>query len=57
VRNQRSAADETVRFAIGGTAHQINLSTKNATAFRRKPAPFNPSWLNLAISSGDGRAA
>jgi hypothetical protein len=25
-------ADETVRFAIGGTAYEIDLRTKNATA-------------------------
>jgi Lsr2 len=33
-------ADETIRFAFGGTVYEIDLSTKNATAFRAKLAPF-----------------
>jgi hypothetical protein len=33
-------ADETIRFAIGGTGYEIDLSKKHATAFRRKLAPF-----------------
>jgi len=33
-------ADETVRFGLGGTDYEIDLSTKNANAFRRKIAPF-----------------
>jgi Lsr2 len=33
-------ADETVRFAIGGAQYEIDLSTSNATAFRRQLAPF-----------------
>ena len=33
-------ADETVRFGLGGTEYEIDLSKKNATAFRRKIAPF-----------------
>jgi hypothetical protein len=33
-------ADETVRFAVGGTEYEIDLSTKNATAFREQLAPF-----------------
>jgi hypothetical protein len=33
-------ADETVRFGLGGTGYEIDLSTKNATAFRRQLAPF-----------------
>jgi len=33
-------ADETVRFAIGGTSYEVDLSTANATAFRRQLAPF-----------------
>ena len=33
-------ADETVRFAFGGTDYEIDLSAKNATAFRKKLAPF-----------------
>jgi hypothetical protein len=33
-------ADETVRFRIGGNDYEIDLSNKNATAFRRQLAPF-----------------
>jgi hypothetical protein len=33
-------AEETVRFGLGGTEYEIDLSTKNATAFRRQLAPF-----------------
>jgi hypothetical protein len=33
-------ADETVRFGLGGTGYEIDLSTKNATAFRAQLAPF-----------------
>ena len=33
-------ADETVRFGLGGTEYEIDLSTKNADAFRRQLAPF-----------------
>ena len=33
-------ADETVRFGIGTGEYEIDLSTKNARAFRRRLAPF-----------------
>jgi Lsr2 len=33
-------ADETVRFAIGGTEYEIDLSKKNARKFRKRLAPF-----------------
>jgi hypothetical protein len=33
-------ADETVRFGIGGVEYEIDLSKKNAAAFRRKLAPY-----------------
>lgn len=33
-------ADETVRFGLGGTEYEIDLSRKNAAAFRRQLAPF-----------------
>jgi hypothetical protein len=33
-------ADETMRFGVGGTAYEIDLSKKNAAAFRRKLGPF-----------------
>jgi Lsr2 len=33
-------ADETVRFGVDGAEYEIDLSTKNAAAFRRKLALF-----------------
>src|SRR5215470_20165684 len=33
-------ADETVRFGLGGTEYEIDLSKKNAGAFRKLLAPF-----------------
>jgi Lsr2 len=33
-------ADETVGFGLDGAEYQIDLSKKNATAFRRQLAPF-----------------
>ena len=33
-------ADETVRFGLGGTDYEIDLSTSNATAFRAQLEPF-----------------
>jgi hypothetical protein len=33
-------AEETVRFAVGGTAYEIDLNKKNARAFRKQLAPF-----------------
>ena len=33
-------ADETVRFGLDGTAFEIDLSSKNARAFRKQLAPF-----------------
>jgi hypothetical protein len=33
-------AEETVRFGLGGSEYEIDLSKKNATAFRRQLAPF-----------------
>ncbi len=33
-------AEETVRFGIGGVEYEIDLSNRNAAAFRRKVAPF-----------------
>src|SRR5262249_19358936 len=33
-------ANETVRFGLGGAQYEIDLSTKNARAFRRQLAPF-----------------
>jgi hypothetical protein len=33
-------ADETMRFAVGGTQYEIDLNKKNARAFRKQLAPF-----------------
>lgn len=33
-------AEETVRFGLGGAEYEIDLSVKNAAAFRRQLAPF-----------------
>jgi hypothetical protein len=44
-------ADETVRFGIGGSEYEIDLSTKNAAAFRRKLAPF----IDHARQAGRGQ--
>ena len=33
-------ADETLRFAIGGSEYEIDLSKKNAKTFRKRLAPF-----------------
>jgi hypothetical protein len=33
-------ADETMRFAIGGSQYEIDLSEKNARTFRKGLAPF-----------------
>ena len=33
-------AEETVRFAVGGTDYEIDLNKKNAAAFRKQLAPF-----------------
>ena len=33
-------ADETMRFAVGGTAYEIDPNKKNARAFRKQLAPF-----------------
>ena len=33
-------ADETVRFGVGGTEYEIDLSAANAAVFRQKLAPF-----------------
>ena len=33
-------ADETLRFGLGGSKYEIDLSKKNASRFRRQLAPF-----------------
>ena len=44
-------ADETVRFAIDGTAYEIDLSKRHARALRRKLEPF----ISHARRAGRGR--
>jgi hypothetical protein len=34
------AADETVKFSLGGKEYEIDLNTKNAARFRSQLAPF-----------------
>ena len=46
-------ADETVRFGLGGTDYEIDLSKKNANAFRRQLAPF----IEHARKAGRGSGA
>lgn len=45
-------ADETVRFGVEGTDYEIDLSAKNASAFRKKLAPF----IEHARRAGRGQA-
>ncbi len=33
-------ADETIRFGLGGSDYEIDLSKKNAATFRKKVAPY-----------------
>jgi hypothetical protein len=44
-------AAETVRFGVDGLEYEIDLSNKNATAFRRKLAPF----IDHARKAGRGQ--
>ncbi|HEY5989117.1 MAG TPA: Lsr2 family protein [Streptosporangiaceae bacterium] len=44
-------ADETVRFGFGGAEYEIDLSTKNATAFRKQITPF----IDHARKAGRGQ--
>ena len=44
-------ADETVRFGVDGSEYEIDLSTKNAVALRRKLAPF----IDHARKTGRGQ--
>jgi hypothetical protein len=44
-------ADETVRLGVDGAEYEIDLSKKNAAAFRRKLAPF----IDHARKAGRGQ--
>ena len=52
-------ADETVRFGLDGAEYEIDLSKKNATAFRRQLAPFteHARRAGLAQRRRPGRTA
>src|SRR5215471_17153532 len=45
-------ADETVRFGLGGSEYEIDLSKKNASTFRKQVAPF----IERARKAGRGQA-
>lgn len=47
-------ADETVRFGVGSTSYEIDLSAKNAAAFRKQLAPFVKHARSTARDSGAG---
>ena len=49
-------ADETVRFGIAGAEYEIDLSNKNATAFRRSSHPSSNMPARPAGNSAAGRA-
>jgi nucleoid-associated protein Lsr2 len=44
-------AGETVRFGFGGAEYEIDLSTKNAAAFRKQVSPF----IDHARKAGRGQ--
>src|SRR5216684_8163143 len=44
-------AEETVRFGLGGAEYEIDLSKKNAAAFRKQLAPF----IDHARKAGRGQ--
>jgi hypothetical protein len=44
-------ADETMRFGLGGIDYEIDLSKKNAAAFRKKVAPY----IGYARKAGRGQ--
>ena len=52
-------ADETVHFAFGGAEYEIDLTAKNAKAFRKKLAPFieHARKAGRSASRRPGRAA
>jgi Lsr2 len=51
------AADETVRFGIGGVQYEIDLNKKNARAFRRQLAPFVEHARKAGLGQRRSRAA
>jgi hypothetical protein len=48
-------AEETVRFGLGGAEYEIDLSSKNAAASRRKLAPFIEHARNASVLSALAR--
>ena len=50
-------ADETMRFGLGGFDYEIDLSKKNAAAFRKKIAPYIGHARKAGVASANGRRA
>jgi hypothetical protein len=52
-------ADETVQFGLGGAVYEIDLSNKNAQAFRKQLAPYieHARKAGLAVRRRPGRTA
>ena len=52
-------ADQTVRFGLDGTEYEIDLSARNATAFREQLAPFTDRARKAGRGPGSrpGRSA
>ena len=51
-------ADQTVRFGLDGAEYEIDLSARNATAFREQLAPFTErARTGRGPSSRPGRSA
>ena len=48
-------AEESLRFAIGGTEYEIDLSKKNAKAFRKGLAPFTEHARKAGPGPGQRR--
>jgi hypothetical protein len=52
-------ADQTVRFGLDGAEYEIDLSARNATAFRERLAPFTERARKASRAPGSrpGRSA
>jgi hypothetical protein len=50
------SADETVSFSLDGVSYEIDLSTKNATAFRDSLAQYVGTARKVGRSAGRGSA-
>lgn len=52
-----AVADETVSFSLDGTAYEIDLSAKNASAFRNSLAQYVGTARRVGARSSGGRAS